>query len=539
MKYEVNELSPVKREITIEVPAEEVNAALGAAIALYKRNHEVRGFRKGKAPASVIEGKFRAQIYGEATTDLINYHINEIMGELGAQPVSRIDVDAEEFVRDEDFQYKISFETAPDIDIPDYAAFEVEKETVEIDEAELTEVEKRILDNAAEVKVLEEVRPGKEGEVVTVSFGAYDAEGKVVDGIKAESFDLSLGQGQALEEFEDLIKTLKPGEMGQKEITFPEDFINTNIAGRTLTMKATVHAVKERVIPEMSDDVAKKAGFENLETMRTAIRESYKGQREQFVKSKAQKELLDKMLAGLDFELPPSMVADRIDRLVADLEQRLDRQGKSLSSTGKSLDELREEYRAQAEESVRAEIFLLAVARKESLEVTPQEIDIAISQMAMQTQQPFHNLKQYYEEQGLIVPLRDRLLADKATDFIFDNAKVTEKAPEAEEKKPAKKPAAKKAAKKSDEEAEGEKKPAKKAPAKKAAAKKPAAKKTTKKADDDGEGEKKPAKKAPAKKTTGKKATKKADEGDEAAKKPAKKPAAKKTAKKPAADEKE
>ncbi|WP_022662662.1 trigger factor [Paucidesulfovibrio longus] len=482
MEYEIKELSPVKREISIKVPAEEVNAALATTVALYKRGHEVHGFRKGKAPASVIEAKFRAQIYGEATTDLINYQINEIMAEMGVQPVSRIDVDAKELVRDEDFVYTISFEAAPEIDLPEYSSFEVEMDKVEVDEAEIAEVEKRILENAAEVKVVEDVRPGKDGEVVTVSFGAYDEDGKVVDGIKAESFDLTLGKGQALEEFEELLKTLEPGAMGEKEITFPEDFINTNIAGKKLTMKATVHAVKERIVPAMDDKVAKKAGFDSVETMRTAIVESYKSQRTQLAKSKAHKELLDKMLEGLDFELPPSMVADRIDRLVADLEQRLDRQGKSLSSTGKSLDELREEYRTQAEEGVRAELFLLAVARKEAFEVTPQEIDIAISQMAMQTRQPFHNLKQYYEEHGLVVPLRDRLLADKAMEFIFENAKVIEvDAPaveeeggeESEAKAPAKKAAAKKA-------------PAKKAPAKKPAAKKPAAKKS---ADESGDKE--------------------------------------------------
>lgn len=482
MKYEVKELSPVKREITITVPAEEVNAALATTVALYKRGQEVRGFRKGKAPASIIESKYHAQIYGEATTDLINFQINEIMAELGVQPVSRIDVDAKELVRDQDFGYTISFESAPEVEIPDYSTFEVEMDKVEVADDEVAEVEKRILENAAEVKVLEDARPARDGEVVTVSFGAYDENGKVVDGIKAESFDLSLGKGQALEEFEELLKTLAPGEMGEKLITFPEDFINTNIAGKSLTMKATVHAVKERIVPAMSDAVAKKAGFDSMETMRTAIVESYKSQRVQLAKSKAHKELLDKMLEGLSFDLPQSMVDDRMNRLVADLEQRLDRQGKSLSSTGKSVEELREEYRSQAEEGVRVEIFLLAVARKEGLDVTPQEIDIAISQMAMQTRQPFHNLKQYYEEHGLVVPLRDRLLADKAMEFIFDNAKVIEVEAAAKEngdasdEAPAKKPAAKKApakkaaAKKADaDEAPAKKPAAKKAPAKKAA----------------------------------------------------------------------
>ena len=153
------------------------------------------------------------------------------MTELGTQPVSVLTWDAKEFVRDQDFAYTIAFETAPEIEVPDYAGFEVDMDKVVVSDEEIALVEKRILENAAEVKVLDEARNPADGEVVTVSFGAYDESGAVVDGIKAESFDLTLGQGQALEEFEEMLKTLKPGESGQKDITFPEDFINTNIAG--------------------------------------------------------------------------------------------------------------------------------------------------------------------------------------------------------------------------------------------------------------------------------------------------------------------
>ncbi len=454
MEYDVKEVSPVQREVEVKVPVEEVNAALTTTVALYRRGQEVKGFRKGKAPAQVIESKFKARIVGEATTDLINYQINEIMSALSLQPMSRIDVDADSLERDQEFTYKISFEVAPELDLPDYGNLKVDEVAVEVSDDDIAQVEQRILERAAEVKTLDDARPAKDGEIVTVSFAALK-DGEVFDGIKAESFDLELGSEQALQEFEELVKTLAPGQEGEKEVTFPEDFINPSMAGQTLTMRAKVHAVKTKIIPELSDEVAKKAGFESVEKMRQGIRESYEQSRGQMHKSEAQKSLLDSMCDGLDFPLPPSMVEDRLDRMIADMESHLDRQGKSLSSLGKSLEELRNDQREEAEAACRSELVLLAVAKKENLDVTPEEIDQTLAKVAMQTRQPFQELKRYYEEHNLLVPLKDRILADKAMDLVYDKAQVTKVAPgdkkDAPEKAAPKKAAPKKAEAKKDE----------------------------------------------------------------------------------------
>ena len=452
MEYNVEEISPVKRKITVEVPVEEVNGALTATIALYRMQADVKGFRKGKVPSSVVEGKYRKQIYGEATTDLINYQINEIMSALSMQPMSRIDVDAQELTRDEDFKYSIEFEVAPKLDLPKYKGLSVEEVKAVVDPNEIAEVENRILDNNAEVKIIKDVRPAKDGEVATLSFGAYQ-DGKVVEGIQAENFDLVLGQGQALPEFEEMVKTLSSGESGETDVTFPADFINENLAGQTVTMKAKLHAIKERIKPEMSDDVAKKAGFSDVATMRKAIEESYGAQRKQMNKSAAQSELLRSIIEGIDeFPLPPAMVEDRIDRLVQDLEYRLDRQGKGLQSLGKAPQELRDGFKGEAESTVKTEIFLLAVAAEEGLEISPEEIEATLSQLAVQSRQPLHELKKYYEDNNLIVPLKDRLLCDKASELIYDAAEIKEIDPPAADAKPAKKAAEKPAAKKADAE---------------------------------------------------------------------------------------
>lgn len=451
MEYNVEEISPVKRKISVEVSVDEVNAAITTTIALYRMQADVKGFRKGKVPSSVVESKYRKQVYGEATTDLINYQINEIMSGLSIQPMSRIDVDAKELVRDEAFTYAIEFEVAPKLDLPEYKGLEVEEVKSVVSAEEVAEVEGRILENNAEVKVIEDVRPPKNGEVATVTFGAYQDD-QIVEGIQAENFDLVLGQGQSLPEFEELVKTLSSGEAGETDVTFPEDFINENLAGQTVTMKCKLHAVKERITPEMNDDVAKKAGFSDVETMRKGIEESYMSQRKQMNKSAAQSQLLSSIIDGIkDFPLPPAMVEDRIDRLIQDLEYKLDRQGKGLQSLGKTPQQIRDEFKAEAESTVKSEIFLLAVANEENLEISPEEIESTLTQLAMQTRQPLHELKKYYEDNNLIVPLKDRLLCDKASELIYDAATVKEIEAPSDGKKPAKKAAkkpAKKAAKK-------------------------------------------------------------------------------------------
>lgn len=500
MEYKVEEISPVKRQVNITVPAEEAEAAISATVALYKMRTNIKGFRPGKAPANIIESQNRTQIYNEATTDLVNLQINQIMGELGATPLSRIDVDADLIERGNDFSYSISFEVAPKFDLPTYKGLAVEMEKAEVKEEELAEVEKRMLENAAEVKVIEDVRSPKDGEVVSVSFAAYK-DGQVVDGIKAENFDLVLGQEQALPEFEELVKTMKTGEDGESDITFPEDFINTSLAGQTVTMKVKLHAIKERVLPELTDDIAKKAGgFESVEQMRQVIKDSYMNSRQELHKSNAQKVLLKDLLDSVDFPLPPSMVEDRIERLTRDLEYKLDRQGKSFAATGKTEEQIREEFRSEATETVKSEILLQAIAMEEGMEVSPQEIDQFLSRIAMQSKTPLHELKKYYEDNNLIMPLKDRILADKAMELVWDQADVKEVAagdaekPAAKKATPkkaaAKKPAAKKTttkktAAKKDENKEAKKPAAKKAPAKKAPAKKAPAKKAVAKKDED------------------------------------------------------
>ncbi|MFA9396261.1 MAG: trigger factor [Halodesulfovibrio sp.] len=435
MEYKVEDLSPVKKQINITVPVDEVNAALAATIAMYRTNVDLKGFRKGKVPTSVIEGRFKKEVYSEATQDLVNVHINEVIGEGELSPVSRIDFDGGELVRDEEFTYSISFEVMPAFDLPNYEGIEVEEEKVVVDEKEVDEVLDRIRGNMAENVVIAENRAAKDGEIAVIDFAAYE-NGEPLEGVSAENFQMTLGDKQALEDFESLVKSITVGEAGEGEVTFPEDFINPEFAGKTVTMKVTVHGIQEKKLPELNDELAKKAGgFDSIEKMREAVVESYKSSRLQLNKSQAQKTMLDSLLKTVDFPIPATMVDGHVDSLIQERIERLERQGKSVESLGKTPEELQAEVRPEAEEIAKTQVFLIAVAKKEGVEVADQEVDMQLHQIAQRAGQEFNVVKEYYSKNNLLFSLRDRLLADKAMDAIYEKASVTEVEPKKEEEK--------------------------------------------------------------------------------------------------------
>lgn len=426
MEYTIEDVSPVEKKIRVTVPGEETAASISAAVAMYRAQADVKGFRRGKVPSSIIEAKFKKDIYKEATTDLINVHINQIMGELNVTPLSGLDVDYDEIKKGEEFVYTIGLEVAPEFDIPEYKGLKVEQQRPEVSEDEIASVESRFLESLTKTEVLDEDRTPVDGDVVAVDFALYEGD-EVLEGVKADNFEMTLGKGEALEEFETLIKSLRPGESGQSEINFPADFINTRLAGKSASIKAKLHALKKHVRPELTDETVREhGGFESVEAMRKAVRESYTESKRQLAKSEAQKKLLEDLLRQVEFPLPERLVNERCGSLVEELRQRQERKGKSLESLGKSMEQLLEEHRPQAEDMVRSELFLRAIATKEELKVEPAEIEAFFNRLAAQTGQDVASLKHYYQENQLLTPLVDRLLADKAMDLIYSNAEVTD-----------------------------------------------------------------------------------------------------------------
>jgi trigger factor len=422
MEYVVEDISPVKKKINVSLDAREVNAAIAASVAMYRTSVQIDGFRKGKAPVSVVEKRFRDKIYQEAKQDLINVHINEVLQGRGFTPVSGIELDGGDLARGEALNYSFSFEILPEFELPHYEGMEAEQEKAVVDPEEVQQVIGRIRRDKSTLHPVDGNNPPVDGQVAVISFEGFE-DGKPIEGIKAQNFELSLGERQALEGFEDLVKTIPLGEEKEGDISFPADFINPGLADKTVRMRISVHAVKERRLPDLDQALAKSMGFEDVDKLRESISESYRKSRNNLHRATAQKKLLDELLKMVDFTLPESMIDLNVKNLLADMQGRLERQGKNLASLGKKYEELRAQVLPEARNITRAQVFLLRVARKENLEAPEQEIDSHLHQAATRSGEDFHSLKDAYVKSGMIFHLRDRLLADKAMEAMY--AKVT------------------------------------------------------------------------------------------------------------------
>ena len=428
MEYTVEELSPVKKKVTVSLEAKEVDASIVTTVALYRSSVKLDGFRPGKVPASVVESRFRQKIYEEAKQDIVNANTNEVIEKMGVTPVSGFDFDGGDLQRGTPYSYTISFEVLPSFDMPAYEGMEVEQEKAVVKPEEVDEVINKILKDRAELVPASGNGPAVDGQAVEVDFSASE-DGKPLAGINAKNFQLALGEKQALEDFETLVKTVPLGEEKEGQVTFPADFVAPDLAGKTVTMTVKVNVIKDRKLPEMTDELAKTMGQDNVEALRSAIEDSYAQNRNNLYKGTAQKTLLDKLLKMVDFPLPEAMVNMHVRSILTDRRLRLERQGKSLASFGKSQEDLEKEVRPEAESIARAQAFLMCAAQKEKIEVTDQEVDFAIFQMAQRSGEDFKKLKDTYVRSGAVYTLRDRILADKAMEAIYGKAKIVEHAP--------------------------------------------------------------------------------------------------------------
>lgn len=425
MEYVVEDISPVQKSVKVTVRPEEVNASLAAAVALTRRDAQMPGFRKGKIPADVIEKKFHDHIYDDARESLINAHINEILEKTGVKPLGglKLSGDDKPLEKGKEYVYSINFEVSPVFDLPQYDGLSVEEVKTELNPENVNKIYDKMRRELAKIKPVEGGEPAKDGQIANIDFQLFE-NGEPIQDLKVDDFNLELGEGEALADFETIVKGIPVGNTGESEIEFPKDFIDPKLAGKKVVARVTVRAVKERELPPLDDEFAKRTGFENLEKLKEAMNKSYLDNIKRINKGAAQRKLLDTMLKTTDFPLPPSLVEFHTRLLLTDLAHDLEKSGRGLESLGKTKEQLFEEYKAHAEHVARSEILLMAIAEKENLAVSDRELARNIFEESARRGEDFKTAYENLEKTGMLTYYRDRVLTDKAMDFVYDKANV-------------------------------------------------------------------------------------------------------------------
>ena len=483
-------------ELVIEVGAEEFEAAIQKVYLKNRNSISVPGFRKGKAPRKIIESMYGTGVFYEDA-------INELYPSAYAEAVAEQKLDEVGYpkmeivnVGKEGFTFKALVSVRPEVKLGSYKGLTAAKDETKVTDKDVNEELKPYIDRATRLVAVK--RKAKKGDTAVIDFEGF-MDGKPFEGGKGENYSLELGSGAFVPGFEEQVIGMKTGEEKELNITFPEDYV-ADLAGKDVIFKVKVNEVKEPVKPELDDEFAKDVSeFATLDEFKKDLADKLAKRREEKAQHDYEEAIIEQLIANMEAEIPETMVDVQVDKMMDDFAARIRAQGMKvedyLQMMGMNVDMMRASARPSADKQVKVELALSAVAEAEKIEVTDEEIEAEIARLAEQYKLEVEQVKQAVAGADLAHDLKMK----KATDFVFDNAKVgkakkaaakkTAEAKEevAEEIKPAKK-TTKKAAEPKAEKAE--KPAAKKTTAKKAAepksdkAEKPAAKKTTKKTEE-------------------------------------------------------
>ena len=425
MSLQVEKLEKNMAKLTVEVPAEEVEAAVEKAYQKAKKSISLPGFRKGKAPRRMIEKMYGTGVfYEDAANELIPDAYSKALSECEEQIVSQPKIDVVQIESGKPFIFTAEVALKPEVTLGEYKGVEVEKAPVEVTDAEIdAEVDKQREQNARTIDI--DDRAVEKGDMIKLDFDG-SVDGVPFDGGKAENYDLTVGSGSFIPGFEDQLVGVKIGEEVDVKVTFPEEYHAEELKGKDAVFKCTIHEIKEKQIPEIDDEFAAEVSeFDTLDEYKADVKAKIKEQKENEGKQKKEDQAVEKAVANATMEIPEAMIDEQVRQMVNEFAQNMQYQGISFEQycqiTGMTLEKVQEETRPQAVKRIETRLVLEAIAKAENIEVTEERLDEEIKKMAESYNMEADKLKELMGEEEKKQMMEDIAVQDAVT-FLVENA---------------------------------------------------------------------------------------------------------------------
>src|SRR3989338_8613688 len=378
MQVTVTNADGLKRELKIQVPAQDLEAKLGAKLDEMKGQVRLKGFRPGKVPVSHLRKTFGKQVMGEVIQETVGETSQKAIEGESLRPAFQPAIDLEGEIEDviegkSDLTYKMSFEVIPSFDLADFSKISLERLTTEVKDEDIDESLKRLSENQKNFEPRAEGAKAEEGDLLTLDFvGKID--GEAFEGGSAEDANLEIGSGRFIPGFEEQLVGAKAVDEIEVKVTFHEEYGAEHLAGKDAVFEVKVKEVKAPAEVKLDDELAKRFGIESLEKLREALAEQMKGEYARMSRMHLKRAMLDKLDELHDFELPPTMVEQEFNQIWHQFEHELQHQKKTVADLDEPEEEVRDEYRKIAERRVRLGLLLAEVGEKNSITVTEQEL---------------------------------------------------------------------------------------------------------------------------------------------------------------------
>lgn len=427
MQTDIEEISQVKRRITVEIDSKEITQKLDRAFRELSKKAKIKGFRPGKIPRKMLEQYYGKQIMNEVKNDLIGESFSKVVEETNLLPLASPSIEDEALRPGENFKYTILMEVRPDFELTDYMGISVEREILNISEDSVDKKLKEIREAHAQLISINEERGVQEGDYVIID---YDCvwKNKPLKDIKGTDFTVLVGSSHFYPELETGIVGLKKDAEKEIKIDFKEDFNDKRLAGKSVVFHIRIKDIKKKDLPEFNDDFAKSLGseFPSLKGLRERVKKDITLQEEKRIDRELKNRLLKKIAASVDFELPQTMVDREIERSISSIKHNFITAGSQFESAGISEEKMRQDLRPVAEVKVKEGFVLSKIADIENIRVEDTDIMDGFQKLAAQTEKDPAVLQQFYEKNNLMDSFRDQLLTEKTLNHLVQGAKIIE-----------------------------------------------------------------------------------------------------------------
>lgn len=440
MNVKVEALDQHKVSLAIELPAEAVQKGFKTAVARIANQVKIPGFRKGKANRKILEMHFgKEAIEAEAKDIVINQALSDAMKQENLIPVTQADVKEDIFSEKDGAKFTATFVKRPEVELGDYKGLEAEHANPEISDDQVNEELKRAAEQGARLEKAEEGTILAKGDYAVIDFKGF-VDGEPFEGGEGKTYPLEIGSQSFIPGFEEQLEGHKAGDDVEVKVTFPETYFVEALKGKEAEFKVHIDDVKRKQLPEINDEFAKSISqFETLDELKASIKQQMQLSALQQAEEAYHEALVAQAVANAKVDIPQEMVEQRIDEIVEEVKMNLESRSMNLEAylknINQSIEQFRKNYEKTAAEQVRQGLVLEAIAAKEDLQVTNQDLSMEVYSMAHQFNADPKDVMKIIQEENRVGMLVDSVLRKKAAAFIYGAAKKAEadKAEEAAE----------------------------------------------------------------------------------------------------------
>jgi trigger factor len=419
LNYE--DLSPVKKSVEVEIPADLLSNEAKRVTTEFGRQAKIPGFRPGKVPLSVVRNRFAKDIQDEVLNRLLARTFSEAVREKGVEPVGepRLEhIDA--YIEGAPVKYKAEFEVKPQIDLAEYRGLEIDDPKIEVSEHDVESMIERLREQGSAYRV-ETERALEDGDFAMIDIVT---SGEGLDP-EPRSGHFKVGEETPLPELHDALRGKRPGDKVEFDHAYGDDAENENYRGKTVHHEVELKEIRVQEKPEINDELAQSVGgWETVEQMREAIAADIRKHREHEVLRMKKQQIGDRLLALHHFDVPDTLVEEELGKSLQNYARFLASQGVDLEKAELDWAKMRDEFRPEAEKRARRGLILEAISKKENLIAADAEADREIRRAAQENGRDFAEVKHRLKHDGGYEALRQSLSQEKALDFVLAEART-------------------------------------------------------------------------------------------------------------------